>query len=151
MGCDAPRTLKIAAKWSISSHHVAGPQRSTIADHRRCLFKHRSSAVSHLLPIEYSYFPAICITGMVLTKKYSSQISHGLLSNVYHKAANRLQIWSINCYDIHNRDQDFQYVGKCIPAHCMRFCCIAGTLGRPIACVRRRSMWQGLNINTPII
>ena len=25
MGCDAPRTLKIAAKWSISSHHVAGP------------------------------------------------------------------------------------------------------------------------------
>ena len=25
MGCDAPRTLKIAAKWSISSHRVAGP------------------------------------------------------------------------------------------------------------------------------
>ena len=25
MGCGAPRTLKIAAKWSISLHRVAGP------------------------------------------------------------------------------------------------------------------------------
>ena len=28
MGCDASRTFKIAAKWSISSHGVAGPYHS---------------------------------------------------------------------------------------------------------------------------
>ena len=38
MGCDAFRTLKIAAKWSISSHRVAGPEDTFAGVHHRSVW-----------------------------------------------------------------------------------------------------------------
>ena len=90
MGCDAPRTLKIAAKWSISSHRVAGPIgpatrcnvahlrcglpkplrcRKIACDALRCKFQHVGNfapdiGISHLFIVQFpSGFQAMEIAG----------------------------------------------------------------------------------------
>ena len=54
MGCDAPRTLQIAAKWSISSHRVAGPYTAKLPMISRYILRMNKVISNFMISI---YFP----------------------------------------------------------------------------------------------